>query len=287
MSTRISTSPARSERPDSAYSAPALEKGLDILELLSQEADGLSQNQIAQRLARSTSEIFRMLSVLESRGYLVRPADGNYRLSLKLFELAHRHPPIGRLLTVALPRMQELAQRTRQSAHLVVHYARRILVVAQVDSPEPMGFMVRLGAHFPFRPDRASSRVLSAFQPPAARAVLVAEMIGNSERRVAARSLGTELDRIAARGYYMAKSDTMAGVTDLCCPIFDHSEGAIAALTVPYLQQRDVDVDVDEARRHLVDIAALISASLGAPSPAAGSPRDPRVPDADRGAPRP
>src|SRR5215218_7844036 len=129
-----------------AYTAPALEKGLDILE------------------------------VLERRGYVARHGDGGYRLTLRLFELAHQHPPLKRLLTVALPAMQELAGVSRQSAHLVVHFARRILVVAQVDSPEPMGFGVRLGANFPFRPDRASSRVLSAFQPRAMQDELIAEL---------------------------------------------------------------------------------------------------------------
>ena len=44
----------------SAYSAPALEKGLDILELLAGSSPGLTQNQIAARLGRSPSELFRM-----------------------------------------------------------------------------------------------------------------------------------------------------------------------------------------------------------------------------------
>lgn len=251
---------------DKGYAAPALEKGLDILELLSLEADGLSQNQVAQRLGRSASEIFRMVSVLERRGYLVRSDDGIYRLSLKIFELAHRHPPVRRLLTVALPLMHDLAQRSRQSAHLVVHYARRILVVAQVESPEPMGFSVRLGAHFPFRPDRASPRVLTAFQPPAVQADLIEEMVENSAQRLSKRQVRARLEHIVERGYYRARSDTMTAVHDLCCPVFDHSERAVAALTVPYLQQRDVSVTVEDALDMLVETAAAVSAALGAPA---------------------
>ncbi len=45
-----------------------------------------------------------------------------------------------RLLTAALPEMRALADDTRQSNHLVVHHDRRILMLAQVDSPEAMGF---------------------------------------------------------------------------------------------------------------------------------------------------
>jgi len=251
---------------EAAYTAPALEKGLDILELLAGEADGLSQAAIAQRLSRSTAELFRMLSVLERRGYVVRLGDGLYRLSLRLFELAHQHPPLKRLLGVALPAMQELAQSSRQSAHLVIHFSRRILVVAQVDSPEPMGFSVRLGANFPFRPDRASSRVLSAFQPAPMQEELIAELLANGSRRHSAAKVRAELAEIARVGLYIAPSDTTTGVTDLCAPVFDHSDGAVAALTVPYLKQRDVQVTLATARQALLGTVKRISAGLGAPA---------------------
>ncbi len=266
---RSTAKPAPMPKPVEAsepnYAAPALEKGLDILELLAGEAEGLSQGAIAQRLGRSTAELFRMLSVLERRGYLSRHADGSYRLSLRLFELAHRHPPLKRLLTVALPVMQQLAQASRQSAHLVIHFARQILVVAQVDSPEPMGFGVRLGANFPFRPDRASSRVLSAFQPAPAQDALIAELVANSTARISATKVRADLATIVDKGYYMAPSETTLGVTDLCAPIFDHSDGAVAALTVPYLQQRDVHVTIAAARAALLASVRQISAGLGAP----------------------
>ena len=260
---RLFAAPASTESA-AAYTAPALEKGLDILELLAAESAGLTQVAIAQRLGRSANEIFRMLSVLERRGYLVRDAEGNYRLSLRLFELAHRHPPLKRLLTVALPVMQELAQTTRQSTHLGIHFARRILAVAQVDSPEPMGFGLRLGANFPFLPDRAASRVLSAFQSPAAQDELIAEFAANSRSSMSIKKVREELAMIARDGYYAGESDTATGIVDMCAPIFDHGEGAVASLTVPYLKQRDVRVKLAAAREALLVATRRISAALGA-----------------------
>jgi DNA-binding IclR family transcriptional regulator len=268
MSPLVSPKQAGSAQPiaiDAPYTAPALEKGLDILELLAGEGGGLLQNAIAQRLSRSATELFRMLSVLERRGYVTRHADGTYRLSLRLFELAHQHPPLKRLLTVALPAMQQLTGISRQSAHLVVHFARRILVVAQVDSPEPMGFGVRLGANFPFRPHRASSRVLSAFQPRAMQDELIAELAANSARGFSPAKVRAELADIARKGIYVAPSDTTTGVTDLCAPVFDHSDGAVAALTVPYLKQRDVKVPLATTREALLTAVRHISSGLGAP----------------------
>ena len=55
--------------------APALEKGLDVLELLAAEPHGLNLQDIARRLDRSPNELFRMVDVLVRRGFLARRPD--------------------------------------------------------------------------------------------------------------------------------------------------------------------------------------------------------------------
>ena len=49
----------------SRYQAPALKKGLEILELLAAATAPLNMSDISTALGRSVSEIFRMLQVLE------------------------------------------------------------------------------------------------------------------------------------------------------------------------------------------------------------------------------
>ena len=60
--------PKSSEESDEGsqqlYAAPALEKGLDILELLSRQEAGLTRRDIAERLGRSVSEVFRLSASL-------------------------------------------------------------------------------------------------------------------------------------------------------------------------------------------------------------------------------
>jgi DNA-binding IclR family transcriptional regulator len=251
------------------YAAPALEKGLDILELLADATEGLSQNQIAAGLGRSIGEIFRMLEVLERRGWIFRSAaHGTYRLSMRMFELAHRQPQIRQLVAAALPLMQRLAHDTRQSNHLVVHHDRRILVVAQVDSPEAMGFAVRVGAHFPFRVDRVSARTYSAFQPQQRRQELIEELIANDPSPPSRASLQRQVAAIAKRGYEEKESDTFPGITDICCPIVDRTGFAIATLTQPFLRQRDVHRSIAQSRGAQLETVAAISRALGASLPA-------------------
>ncbi len=54
------------------YSAPALEKGLDILEALAQTDGGYTLNELAQALGRNVNEIFRMVMTLQHRGYIAQ-----------------------------------------------------------------------------------------------------------------------------------------------------------------------------------------------------------------------
>jgi DNA-binding IclR family transcriptional regulator len=59
------------------YSAPALEKGLDILEILARTVMPMTMSEISEKTGRSRGEIFRMLSVLEGRRYITRNGAGD------------------------------------------------------------------------------------------------------------------------------------------------------------------------------------------------------------------
>src|SRR5438045_7811845 len=102
---------------DRTYQAPALEKGLDALELLANESHGLSKTDVARRLGRTISEVFRMLMCLESRGYIARDADERYSLTLHLFKLAYQRPHIERLITESLQIMRDVAYQIKESCH--------------------------------------------------------------------------------------------------------------------------------------------------------------------------
>ncbi len=243
------------------YSAPALEKGLDMLELLADEAQGLTPNQIAARLGRSMGELFRMIVALEARGYIHRSDDGAFALTLRLFELAHRHPPMARLMSEALPLMRELAAATGQSCHLAVYNDGRILVVAQAESPRPRGFVVRLGASFGLV-DTASGRVLAAFQEPTERERRMAraqELEGVPDEAHLAR----RLEAIVAEGHEASPSDTTVGIIDLCFPIRDHRGAAVAALTIPYLQTVGNPLDEAATSARLGRAADRLSGRMG------------------------
>ena len=96
------TNDSNTDDGERKYRAPALEKGLDILELLSRHGAPMTTSQMATTLGRSVSELFRMVLALEFRGYIAPSVDGRdgYTLTNKLFTLgisqgSREHPRQG------------------------------------------------------------------------------------------------------------------------------------------------------------------------------------------------
>jgi DNA-binding IclR family transcriptional regulator len=244
----------------SRYRAPALEKGLDVLELLVTEARAMTMGEICQRLGRSQGEMFRMVQVLQSRGFVDqdRASDG-YVLTGKLFSMAMRQPPVHGLVEVALPVMRGLAIEIGQSCHLAVHSQGQIVVVARVESDEQIGFSVRVGHHRPMQ-ETVSGAVLLGFQPPELRERWLGMMrhgvtVGEREAFLA-RS-----DRALEAGYASEESTFVSGITDVSAPIL-RGDRAAAALTVPFISHVRPRCDLAEVIARLIEAAGRISVGL-------------------------
>src|ERR1700732_3672906 len=98
------------------YRVAALERGLAILELLSPAEAGLSRAEHAEAMGCSVSQIFRMLDCLQRRKFVSLDPRGNrFALTSKLFEIAHRHPPTSRMISLALPVMRAAADKASES----------------------------------------------------------------------------------------------------------------------------------------------------------------------------
>ncbi|WP_042298224.1 IclR family transcriptional regulator [Paraburkholderia bannensis] len=222
------------------YRAPALDKGLDILELLAEQRGGLTRAEITKALGRNASEIYRMLERLVARQYVMRSEAGDrYALSLKLFALAHRHPPMERLIAEALPLMQRFANDAEQSCHLAVYDRGNLLVIAQVDGPGTWGIAVRLGSRVGLV-DTSSGRTILAYQSAEQRAHMLAEHTKvKGEVAIDHAALESACEQIRAAGFSRKDSQQIFGVTDVTLPVLGPSGQAIAALTCPFLKRID------------------------------------------------
>ncbi|MDQ1155626.1 IclR family transcriptional regulator [Brevundimonas sp. SORGH_AS_0993] len=247
---------------DRKYRAPALEKGLDVLELLSAQGEAMTPSQMSATLGRSVSELFRMIQVLEFRGYIEQSSDG-YRLTNRLFTLGMSQAPIKSLVEAALPVMRDLASSTMQSCHLVVPSADQIVVIARIESPGDLGYSVRIGYRRSIL-HATSGLMFYARANARTRAHLHEVLVGLSDRKT--------VDAFAERSHAMTQgdhveraSDFVSGVTDLVAPIMG-ADDIIATLITPFIEQAAASCTKDEAAARLVRASAVISEQMGAVS---------------------
>lgn len=246
------------------YRAPALDKGLDILELLAGVDGGLTQAEISKRLGRSPNEFYRMLDRLVRRGYVTRLEGDRYSLTLKLFGLAQLHAPVRRLVSYATPLMRELAERSYQANQLVVFDRGAAVVIAQQEAPGYWGISIRVGSHISLF-DTGSGHVLLAFRPQAERKMMIAEQARGVEKQQPTPEFFARLDQVRERGYEMMSSLQTAGVYNLSAPVLGADGKAIAALTVPYITLVNAAAapDITHTIQLLLDTAERLSQLAG------------------------
>jgi DNA-binding IclR family transcriptional regulator len=254
--------PPRSADEKQAYGAPALEKGLDVLELLAGLSRGVTQSEIAQLLGRSLQEVYRVVMVLERRGFIQRrPGEDGYFLSNRLHALANRHPPLRRLVDAAIPIMNSASIEAYQALHLAILDRLSIRVVAQVDSPAPLGFRLRVGTQNP-AVATASGRLLLAFQPVSVRDWVFDEL-ARTEPQTELAAVQRRIEALHRAGYEIIAGEGLQGITDVSFPILDDSGHALAVLTMPYLPSAMERVSLEAATRVQFEAARGLTEQFG------------------------
>jgi DNA-binding IclR family transcriptional regulator len=224
------------EKPDTENSqVPALDRTLDILELLAAHPDGMRMREIAEKLDLPANSVFRITATLEDRGYLLREGeDMRYRLSRKLLSLGYAAIGEDKLVEHSLDVMQILRDDTQETVLIGVRADLQGIVIEQVAATQPVKFLVDPGTHFPLHTS-APGKVFAAFLPPTERATLLKRL---RFPRFNARTLDSrekfeaELTNVLAQGYAIDRAEEIDGLHCVGAPIFNHRGYPIAAIWV-------------------------------------------------------
>lgn len=91
----------------------SIDKALDLLEVLSEEPEGLPLRDLVVRAALPAPTVHRLLAVWRRRGFVRQdPDNGRYGLTLKLLDLSFRYLNRSELRLHAYPALREYTSRT-------------------------------------------------------------------------------------------------------------------------------------------------------------------------------
>jgi DNA-binding IclR family transcriptional regulator len=232
---------------------PALEKGLDVLELFAKSGQELTLSQIAKTCGRSISELQRVVPFLEFRGYLIRNETGLYRLGSKLFRLANAHPPFKDLLIRALPLMQAFSNRTGESVHISIIADDRLLILGETPGTGYLQLAVRVGSTHDPTSTISGQVFLAHLRQPEALAILGQYGKG--------RAALPQLEKIRRQGYEFHESYMIKGVFDLAVPVLLPGPSILAVLVCSWVEHQVSKPKIKRVLPALNECAAALAAA--------------------------
>ena len=252
-----------------------LHKTLDILEnILGQDGKGhdgknksagVKLSDLARAVNMPKATVYRILSTLESRGFLDRGSDGGYRVARKLFDLQRPFPLEQILNRVAQPRMEELAKSCRETVNLGILDGGEVVVINTVESSQAVRMTSKVGNRRCLH-STAIGKVLLAALPEKEmmRLLRLKGLPRLTPYTIVSRiALMTELESIRERGYAVDGQENELDGRCIGAPVTGPDGRVVAALSISGPVFR---MDANRARSlapKLKQTCAAISAAVG------------------------
>lgn len=247
-----------------------LNRALDILFCLADDAKPLSLVDISQRTGLDKSTTLRLLRALGARGMVKASEEsGRYRLGLAVLALSGGVIGAADLRSVARPYMQQLHGLATETVALAVLADGARVFVSQIESQHELRWVVQVGQRVPLHLG-AAAKVMLAFLPEAEQERIIrrtdfTQMTPSSPSSAA--DLRRQLSEVRASGVAVGLGERISGITAVAAPIFDYTGRVVASLTVCGAQERFDSEAVDRIREPLIAAAQSISRQLGHGAP--------------------
>jgi DNA-binding IclR family transcriptional regulator len=222
----------------------AVERALSILDAFGEADDTLTLAILAKRTGLYKSTILRLCKSLEKHGYLLRAADGSYRLGAKLLYLGSLYQRHFRTGDVVVPILREVAQQVHEGASFYVRDEDSRVCLHRVDATRSVRDSVHEGDRLPLMLG-AAGHVLSAFS----------------------NGRGARYDEVRKNMYAASFGERDPETAAVACPVFGPQQRLIGALSISGPRYR-IEAEVDHLLPALLKYGRELTRVLG------GNPRE-------------
>ena len=258
---------SHNEKNRGKHGIQSLSRGLEILRSFSTDTPTLKLKDIAHKLNLPAPTVFRYISTLEDLGYLTK--DGStkeYRLTVKVLDLGFSALNSLGFPNIALPYLEELAQKCQESASMAVLEGSDVVYVARAATKRWMSTNLQVGSRLPAF-CTSLGRALLAYKPfSEVKSIL-------SERKLTAytpytitdiETLKKVLAKVRQDGYAINDQELEIGLRSAAAPIRGARGKVIASINVSMASARvPLEMLKKEFVPHLLTTAREISCALG------------------------
>ncbi|MGA2465405.1 MAG: IclR family transcriptional regulator [Thermodesulfobacteriota bacterium] len=247
-----------------------IERASSILDILGQSPQGISIRELSIKIKLPKGTIHRLLSSLSYFGYVRQdPKTRNYLLGLKLVELGQLLLGQLDLRKEAEPFLRDLAERTKETVHLVFLDRNEIVYIDKVETEQNssgLKMASRVGLRNPAH-SSAVGKVLLAHFPE--------EELKNfiKEKGLAKRTENTIIDptqlkdhlkSVRAQGYAIDDEENEKGIRCVAAPIYNEVGKTVAAISISGPAFRITKKVIQESlKKEVMETALKVSQRLG------------------------
>lgn len=252
--------------PSTPPTTTSVERALSILELVAQDARGLSHSDISRQLSIPKSTTTYLLRTLEQRSYLRKNEDsGRYQIGIKVLGLG-QHVIAGFSLTrISHRHLTSLVEKTRLTAHLAILDHGRAVYIDRAESPGFVKINTWIGRDLPVHCTGVGKILTCELHPADLDLILERDGLPKKTPKTitARKDFLVELDRVKQRGYALDDEENNLGVRCVAVPVRDSTGRIRAALGASGTTSLFTPNDIPQMTAQVTATAGAISEELG------------------------
>ncbi|OHV88384.1 HTH-type transcriptional regulator BhcR [Mesorhizobium sp. ORS 3428] len=220
--------------PSEAASVQSLDRALRILAIVA-EASGLSLSEIAARSGIAASTAYRMLTTLESHGMVeFDSTDQLWSIGVETYRMGAAFLRRRKLVDRARIVMQELMEKTGETANLGVAEDDCVVFVSQVETHQAIRAFFRPGTRSSFHASGIGKAVLAHLEPERVAAILRKAGLQRYTDKTLfdISALARDLATIKHRGWSVDDEERHPGMRCVAAAIFNEFGEPIGGVSV-------------------------------------------------------
>jgi len=244
----------------------SVDRTLTILEVLSDYSDGLGITEISERVNLHKSTVYRLLSTLTYKGYVVQDEESSkYKITFKLFELGSKKVDKLDLLKSSKPYTKMLMESVNEVVHLIIREDNEIVYIDKVEANNTISMKSRIGNRAPMY-CTATGKAMLAFLPEeeVLKIWKSSKIIRLTENTITDFILyKKELQEIKKIGYAIDDEENEMGVKCVGAPILNIKGDVAGAISVSGPIHRITEDKMDFISKEVIKYANMISEEIG------------------------
>lgn len=219
----------------------SLEKGLNIISLLSQHDSPLKLEELVKISGLRKTSCFRILQTLTRSGFALKDKDtGGYFIGPRIISIGLTALENRGIRELALPFMKEIRQKTGATVNLAIPNGSDVIFVERLQSAHIVEGNLRVGSRLSIHLSSMGKAILAHLPETEANSVLKQIRFERKTEKTLAsiRALKKEMKEIRAAGFAVNNEELATGLFAIAVPLLNHTGVAVAGLNISFLLAR-------------------------------------------------